>query len=109
MMIRPISLLLLVTLCVPSYGVDANPAGRSLDELSERFSKSPFIVDVKISPSGEYFFVSADSDGDQTATIFETETNQPVRVLEFDRDWQIGSIVWATDSELAISPRVTSG
>jgi len=105
--IRPIGFLLLIMLCAPGFGADTTPATDALDELSKQFSKSAFIVDVKISPSGKYFFVSADSDGDQTATIFETKTNQPVRVLEFDRDWQIGSIVWASDSELAISPRVT--
>lgn len=78
----------------------------SLAEAADLFSRTSYILDMKISPDGKHFFVSADQDGDQTASIFDMRTNKPVHVINFDRGWQVGDITWISNSELAISPRI---
>ena len=84
-----------------------NKAPLSLDEAEDLFAKPPHIFDMKISPDGKHFFVSADQDGDQTASIFDTRTNEPSHVIEFDRGWKVGAITWISNSEIAITPRET--
>ena len=79
----------------------------SLAEAADLFSRTSYIFDMKISPDGKHFFVSADQDGDQTASIFDMRTNKPVHVINFDRGWKVGGITWISNSELAITPRIT--
>ena len=97
--------LIVLWMTVPSVSLASGVL--SLEEASDLFSRTSHIFDMKISPDGEHFFVSASQDGDETASIFDMRTNELVHVINFDRGWKIGGIQWISNSELAITPTIT--
>ena len=80
--------LIVLWMTVPSVSLASGVL--SLEEASDLFSRTAHIFDMKISPDGEHFFVSASQDGDETASIFDMRTNELVHVINFDRGWKIG-------------------
>jgi dipeptidyl aminopeptidase/acylaminoacyl peptidase len=78
----------------------------SLEQASEIFAQRGFVTNIKISPDGEHYFVVAEQNEDQTLSIFKLESNELVRVVNFDRRWQAGSITWISQNEIAISPDI---
>ena len=75
-----------------------------IDEAAQIFSVRPEVKDISLSPDGKHYFVIAEKNEDETASIFEFETNELVRVVDFDRRWKAGSVEWISNTEIAISP-----
>ena len=75
-----------------------------IDKAAQIFSVRPEVKNISLSPDGQHYFVIAEKNEDETASIFEFETNELVRVVNFDRRWKAGSVEWISNTEIAISP-----
>ena len=76
----------------------------TIARAAEIFSVRAEVKDISLAPDGKHYFVIAEKNEDETASIFEFGTNKLIRVVNFDRRWKAGSVKWISNTEIVISP-----
>ncbi len=96
----------MIGMLIISFTASADEKAISLEQASEIFAQRGFVTDIQISPDGKHYFVVAEQFNDQTLSIFELETNELVRVVDFDRRWKADSTAWISNEHIAIGPAI---
>ena len=101
---KTLSLLLgIVTLTLTQLCLAKNEA-LTIPRAAEIFSVRAEVKNIALSPDGKHYFVLAEKNEDETASIFKYGTNELVHVVNFDRRWKAGFVKWISNTEIAISP-----
>lgn len=98
-----IACLALILVQSPALADQMSPL--TTDAAAKLFSQRAFVSDIALSPDGKHYLAVAEENDDETASIFVLQTNELVKVINFDRRWKAGSVRWISNSEIAISPR----
>lgn len=87
-------------ICVASIAAAFCAASEQTAHVNIDLIDNPKVVDMKLSPDGQYIGLLAPVRGRNVLTIIQTSTRTPINLLEFESDRQIGDFYWANNERL---------
>ena len=83
-----IACLALILIQSPALADQMSPL--TTDAAAKLFSQRAFVSDIALSPDGKHYLAVAEENDDETASLV-LQTNELVKVINFDRRWKAGS------------------
>ena len=100
-----IGLLILSTLILLSPGLGLSAEEKeTISDLAKRFARNAGIVDMSLSPGGDYFALVIQQAEDQQLRIVEIQSGEVTHQVNFDTQWKFGELYWANEERVLVQP-----
>jgi dipeptidyl aminopeptidase/acylaminoacyl peptidase len=75
-----------------------------LEDLAKLFAKKPNIIDMSLSPGGDYFALVIQQSEEQQLRIVDVTKGEVTHQVNFDTQWKFGELYWANDERVLVQP-----
>jgi len=76
----------------------------TLADIANVFAKKASIIDMSLSPSGDYFALVIQQSEEQQLRIIDVTNGDVTHQVNFDTQWKFGQLYWANDERVLVQP-----
>ena len=100
-----VSTLVLSTLLLLAYSLGSFAQEKeSISDIAKQFARKANIVDMSLSPGGDYFALVIQQSEDQQLRIIDVQKGEVTHQVNFDTQWKFGELYWANDERVLVQP-----
>jgi len=76
----------------------------ALEDVANVFAKKASIIDMSLSPGGDYFALVIQQSEEQQLRIVDVTKGEVTHQVNFDTQWKFGQLYWANDQRVLVQP-----
>ena len=76
----------------------------ALEDVAKAFAKKASIIDMSLSPGGDYFALVIQQSKEQQLRIVDVTKGEVTHQVNFDTQWKFGQLYWANDERVLVQP-----